>query len=78
MFTKSHTTESFASINISRELSSGSARSVNWRPDYGKNVAIGWQHEYATKKALRVLCFDGLAAAKTTMGTLDMQDMLLD
>jgi hypothetical protein len=78
MFTKSHTTESFASINISRELSSGSARSVNWRPDYGKNVEIGWQHEYATKKALRVLYFDGLAAAKTTMGTLDMQDMLLD
>jgi hypothetical protein len=78
MFTKSHTTESFASDNISRELSSASVRSLDWRPSYKKNIAIGWQHEYAATKELRVLYFDGLAAAKTVMGTLDMQDMLLD
>jgi len=37
----------------------------------------GYLHEYRTIHDLRVLYIDGMAAAKSTMGTLDLQDFIL-
>ena len=37
----------------------------------------GYLHEYRTIRDLRVLYIDGMAAAKSTMETLDLQDFIL-
>ena len=37
----------------------------------------GWLHTYVTKKDLRLLYIDGMAAAKSAKGTLDSQDYIL-
>lgn len=73
MFTKTPATKSFATSNTTTYYLPGSASLKN-----SIDINFGWQHEYATRKALTVLYFDGLSSAKTTMGTLDMQDILLN
>ncbi|KAF1833267.1 hypothetical protein BDW02DRAFT_386482 [Decorospora gaudefroyi] len=76
MFVKAPGAASFASsINGSSwaETQSDLQRMLQDKP----GPAIGWQHEYTTVRTLRVVYFDGLAAAKTSMGTMDLQDILL-
>ncbi|KAI7497654.1 hypothetical protein KC367_g5706 [Hortaea werneckii] len=46
------------------------------RPALDKNPS-GYLHTYRTKHPLRLLYVDGQSAAKSTKGTLDMQDLVL-
>jgi hypothetical protein len=78
MFTKSPDTKSFATNDESGNFSPAPQISLKEPSCAPKYTEFGWQHEYATSRALNVLYFDGLSAAKTTMGTLDMQEILLD
>ncbi|KAI9925582.1 hypothetical protein ASPWEDRAFT_41700 [Aspergillus wentii DTO 134E9] len=41
------------------------------------NDEPGWLHTYIAAKNLRLLYVDGMSAAKTTNGTLDLQDLVL-
>ncbi|KAM3425917.1 hypothetical protein NHJ13734_009809 [Beauveria thailandica] len=45
-------------------------------PEGCRNIR-GYFHTYQASRDLRVLYLDGMAAAKTTMGTLDSQDLVL-
>lgn len=47
------------------------------RPDNKEQVDGGYLRIYRTKKPLKLLYLDGMAAGKTDMGTLDTQDRLL-
>ncbi|OAA37588.1 KLTH0B00374p-like protein [Beauveria brongniartii RCEF 3172] len=46
-------------------------------PPAGCRNIRGYLHTYQASRDLRVLYLDGMAAAKTTMGTLDSQDLVL-
>ncbi|KAF1729951.1 uncharacterized protein CRV24_010495 [Beauveria bassiana] len=46
-------------------------------PSGGCRNIRGYFHTYQASRDLRVLYLDGMAAAKTTMGTLDSQDLVL-
>ncbi|OAA76978.1 hypothetical protein LEL_06662 [Akanthomyces lecanii RCEF 1005] len=45
-------------------------------PEAYRNIR-GYLHTYQASRDLKVLYLDGMAAAKTTMGTLDSQDLVL-
>lgn len=55
-------------------LAKGDPRS---RPRPPSNIRPGWLHTYQAKKDLNLLYIDGMAAAKSSKGTLDSQDYLL-
>ena len=42
-----------------------------------KERMVGWLHDYRTVRALRVLYLDGMSAAKSKKGTMDLQDIVL-
>lgn len=76
IFTKTPTTESFATF--SQSSNSSIQTGLNRPEDMSHSAEYGWQHEYATTRPLTAVYFDGLSSDKTTMGTLDMQEILLN
>ncbi|RMX93812.1 hypothetical protein D0868_12639 [Hortaea werneckii] len=53
-----------------KPISASKHPTSNWKPS-------GYLHTYRTKHPLRLLYVDGQSAAKSTKGTLDMQDLVL-
>lgn len=72
-----HRTESKGWSIFKRSRSNASRGDLAQKPIIDDNDLQGYLHTYRTKHALRLLYLDGQSAAKSSKGTLDIQDLVL-